>query len=160
MTRPPICPIALLLLVLTGCGGSAATSSTAPPADPSLLFYASELAIDLNDFELTPSGLYIQDVESGEGPIVRRTNRVWIHYVGWLPDGSVFDASLGGDPYHFRLGGNEVIRAWNEGIVGMRRGGVRRLVVRPSLAYGSRGSGDVPPGATLVFRLELVDLDR
>lgn len=160
MTRRPFLSIALLLLVLTGCGGGAAASSASPVLDPSLLFYAPELEIDLDDFEVTSSGLYIQDVEVGEGPMVRRTNRVWVHYVGWLADGSVFDASLGGDPYHFRMGGNEVIRAWNEGIVGMRRGGVRRLVVRPSLAYGSRGSGDVPPGATLVFRLELVDLDR
>ena len=143
-----------------GCGGGVAPASSGLPAsDPALLFYAAELEIDLADFERTSSGLYIQDVEPGEGPIARRTSRVWIHYVGWLPDGTVFDGSLGGDPYHLRLGGNEVIRGWNEGIVGMRRGGVRRLVVRPSLGYGSSGRGDVPPGATLVFRLELVDVD-
>lgn len=124
-----------------------------------MLFYAPELQIDLSTFELRPSGLYVQDVEVGEGPIARRTSRVWIHYVGWLPDGTIFDGSLGGDPYHTRLGGNEVIRGWNEGITGMRRGGVRRLVVPPDLAYGSRGRGDVPPGATLVFEVELVDVD-
>lgn len=159
MTRPSSSLPLLLLLALAGCGGAGAAAGVQTP-DPALLYYAPELGIDLNDFEVTDSGLYFQDVEVGEGPIARRTSRVWIHYVGWLTDGSVFDASLGGDPYHLRLGGNEVIRGWNEGIAGMRRGGVRRLVVRPSLAYGSRGSGDVPPGATLVFRLELVDLDR
>lgn len=144
---------------LTACGGAAGPQATAPASDPELLFYAPELEIDLEDFERTPSGLFVQDITVGDGPVARRTSRVWIHYIGWLPDGTVFDGNLGGDPYHLRLGGNEVIRGWNEGIAGMRRGGVRRLVVRPSLAYGSRGSGDVPPGATLVFRLELVDVD-
>jgi len=130
-----------------------------PPSDPALLFYSPELEIDLSAFERSESGLYVQDVVVGDGPIARRTSRVWIHYVGWLPDGSVFDASLGGDPFHTRLGGSEVIRGWNEGIVGMRRGGTRRLVVPPRLAYGSRGQGDVPPGATLIFEVELVDVD-
>ncbi len=128
-------------------------------SDPAKLFYAPELSIDLSDFELSESGLYTLDVVVGEGPVARRTSRVWVHYVGWLPDGTVFDASLGGDPYHLRLGGREVIRGWNEGIVGMKRGGTRRLVVPPRLGYGSTGSGDVPPGATMVFELQLIDVD-
>lgn len=152
---------ALALLVFAGCGGGGPDPEgpPLPPSDPALLFFSPELEVDLSEFERTSSGLYVQDVQVGEGPIARRTSRVWIHYVGWLPDGTVFDASLGGDPYHTRLGGNEVIRGWNEGITGMRRGGIRRLVVPPNLGYGSRGQGDVPPGATLVFQLELVDVD-
>jgi peptidylprolyl isomerase len=154
--------LGVLVGAAAGCGGGGGVTPEGPPlppADPALLFYAPELEVTLADFELRPSGLYVQDVEIGEGPVARRTSRVWIHYVGWLPDGTVFDGSLGGDPYHTRLGGNEVIRGWNEGIAGMRRGGVRRLVVPPHLAYGSRGRGDVPPGATLVFQVELVDVD-
>ena len=149
------------ILVVAACAGSGPEAGDAAPApsDPTMLFYAPELEIDLSAFERTRSGLYLQDVTEGEGPAARRTSRVWIHYVGWLPDGTVFDASLGGAPFHLRLGGNEVIRGWNEGIVGMRRGGVRRLVVPPHLGYGSGGRGDVPPGATLVFRLELVDVE-
>lgn len=145
-----------------GCAGGASTSAGdpgLPPAEPTRLFFAPELAVDLGDFEETSSGLYVQDLVVGEGPVARRTSRVWIRYVGWLPDGTVFDANLGGEPYHLRLGGSEVIRGWNEGIVGMKRGGTRRLVVRPSLAYGSSARGDIPPGSTLVFRLELVDVD-
>jgi peptidylprolyl isomerase len=150
-----------LIGVLSGCGGGGgeAEAGPLPPSDPSQLFYAPELEVDLSEFERRSSGLYVQDVTVGEGPVARRTSRVWVHYVGWLPDGAVFDASLGGDPYHTRLGGNEVIRGWNEGIVGMRRGGIRRLVVPPRLGYGSSGRAGVPPNATLIFRLELIDVD-
>jgi FKBP-type peptidyl-prolyl cis-trans isomerase len=121
--------------------------------------FVAELAVDLDDFQRSESGLYWQDIQIGEGPIARRTSRVWIQYVGWLPDGTVFDGNVGGEPYHLRLGGNEVIRGWNEGIVDMKRGGIRKLVVPPALGYGSAGRGDVPPGATMVFLIELVDVD-
>lgn len=162
MNRQAKAIVFLQLLVLAACGGGVATSggeALLPPADPTQLFFAPELEINLADFERTSSGLYVQDVEVGDGPVARRDSRVWIHYVGWLPDGTVFDGSLGGDPYHLRLGGREVIRGWNEGITGMRRGGIRRLVVRPGLAYGSSARGDIPAGSTLVFHLELVDVD-
>ena len=149
----------LLPIVLSGCGGGgAAPSASLPPSDPAALFFAPDLDIDLGDFERTSSGLYVQDLEEGKGAVARRESRIWIYYVGWLPDGTVFDGNVGGEPFHFRLGGNEVIRGWNEGIVGMKRGGRRRLVVRPGLAYGSRGRGKVPAGATLVFEVELVDV--
>lgn len=153
----------LAALLVAGCGGGSGNavdgSAALPPSDPALLFFAPELEIDLTSFEQTRSGLYVEDVEVGDGPVARRDSRVWIHYVGWLPDGTVFDASVGGDPYHLRLGGREVIRGWNEGIVGMKRGGVRRLVVRPGLGYGSSARGDIPAGSTLVFRLELIDVE-
>lgn len=145
---------------VSGCaGGPPVVSGDLPPADPAELVFASEVAVDLSSMEKTESGLYLLDIVVGDGPIARRTSRVWVKYVGRLPDGTVFDANLGGEPYHTRLGGSEVIRGWNEGIVGMRRGGIRRLVVPPHLGYGTRGSGDVPPGATLIFDLELVDVE-
>lgn len=144
--------------LLGTCGGGTAPGAALPPPDPERLFFSPELGVDLSEFRRTSSGLYVQDVEAGDGPVARRDSRVWVHYVGWLPDGTVFDGSMGGEPFHFRLGGSEVIRGWNEGIPGMRRGGTRRLVVPPSLAYGARGRGDVPAGATLVFLLELVDV--
>ena len=76
----------------------------------------------------------------------------------WLADGTLVDSSVGGEPFVFRLGGQEVIRGWNEGIPGMKIGGRRKLVVRPGLAYGSRGTARVPPHATLVFEVQLVDV--
>lgn len=146
------------LLTLMSCGG--APRGPLPPADPAMLTFAPELDIDLAEFEKTSSGLYIKELSPGTGARANQTSRVWIYYVGWLPDGIVFDgALLQGDPFHFRLGEGEVIRGWNEGIAGMRIGGRRKLVVRPGLAYGSRGRGDVPPGATLVFEVQLVDVN-
>jgi peptidylprolyl isomerase/FKBP-type peptidyl-prolyl cis-trans isomerase FkpA len=76
--------------------------------------------------------------------------------VGYLPDGRIFDTSAGGEPFQFRLGAGEVIRGWDQGVRGMRQGGLRRLVARPGLAYGSRGIGSVPPNTTLVFDVELL----
>ena len=144
------------LLLLGACAGGA-PAGPLPPTDPAQIEFAPELGIDLADFELTPSGLYVQELNVGTGPPARRTSRVWIYYVGWLPDGTVFDGQLEGDPFHGRLGGSEMIRGWNEGIRGMRVGGRRRLVVRPGLGYGARGRGKVPPGATLIFELQLID---
>jgi len=148
-------------LALTACGGGSAPAADVPlpPSDPTQLEYAENLQIDFSEFTLTESGLYLQDLEIGSGPFARANGRVWVQYVGWLADGTVFDGNIGHDPYHFRLGADEVIEAWNEGIIGMRRGGKRRLLVRPGLGYGSRGRATVPPGATLVFYIELVDVD-
>jgi len=147
--------VCLLGVSLTmGCGGSAWRGT---PRDPAQLEFAEELGVDLGEMELRPSGLYVQDLAEGVGAVAGRTSRVWIHYIGWLPDGTVVDSSLGGDPFHFRLGGSEVIRGWNEGVTGMKIGGRRRLVVRPGLAYGSRGQNRVPPHATLVFEVQLMD---
>ncbi len=148
------------VLVLCSCsGGEGSPQQLLPPSDPAEIFFARDLSIDLADFELTSSGLYIQDLSEGAGTVARRTSRVWIEYVGWLPDGTVFDGNVGSTPYAIRLGGNEVIRGWNQGIVGMRRGGIRRLVVRPGLAYGSSRRGGIPPGSTLIFHIELIDVD-
>ena len=151
---------AVSLVTLAACSvGVGSPEQILPPKDPAEIFFAHDLGIDLADFDRTSSGLYIQDLTGGAGVMARRTSRVWIEYVGWLPDGTVFDGNIGGTPYAIRLGGNEVIRGWNEGIVGMRRGGVRRLVVGPDLAYGSSRRGDIPPGSTLIFYIELIDVD-
>ncbi len=158
MSKPAL-TLLMAIAVIAACGGGPPVDvGPQPPSDPAELVFAPEVAVDLSAMQRTESGLYVQDIVLGDGPVARRTSRVWVKYVGRLPDGTVFDANLGGEPYHARLGGSEVIRGWNEGILGMRRGGIRRLVVPPHLAYGSRGSGDVPPGATLVFDLELVDV--
>jgi peptidylprolyl isomerase len=147
-----IAALGLAWLVLAcGPGGPA-------PPGPEDVTFAPELAVDLEAMERTSSGLYLLDLEEGAGPPAQRTSLVTVHYVGWLPDGTVVDSSLGGEPFQFRLGGSEVIRGWNQGIPGMKRGGRRRLVVRPGLAYGSRGSARVPPGASLVFEVRLVDV--
>jgi FKBP-type peptidyl-prolyl cis-trans isomerase len=105
-----------------------------------------------------PDGLEIQELRAGEGVEARVGSIVEVHYTGWLADGSVFDSSRErGKPYVFRLGLGAVIQGWDEGIVGMKPGGIRKLRIPPALAYGARGAGDViPPDSTLLFDLELV----
>lgn len=155
------CAVAFLLgAFLSGaCGGGSGFSPSNPaPYDPESVVFAEELGVDLSAMERTPAGLYVQDVSVGDGFTAQRTSLVTLHYVGYLPDGTVFDASSGGEPFRFRLGGNEVIRGWNLGIPGMKRGGVRRLVVRPSLGYRSQERGRIPPNTTLVFDIQLLDV--
>ena len=89
-----------------------------------------------------------------------------VHYTGWLyvadsPEnkGTQFDSSVGRGPFAFKLGGGQVIRGWDQGVQGMKVGGQRRLVLPPEFAYGARGAGGViPPNATLVFDVELLDV--
>jgi FKBP-type peptidyl-prolyl cis-trans isomerase len=76
----------------------------------------------------------------------------------WLPDGTLVDSSLGGEPFTFTLGEGTVIRGWTQLIPGMKVGGRRKMVIRPGLAYGSRGNENVPPNTTLVFEIQLVDV--
>jgi FKBP-type peptidyl-prolyl cis-trans isomerase len=104
------------------------------------------------------SGLEIMDEKVGEGEAVKEGATVKVHYTGWLTDEkeTIFDSSVKRDePIEFGL--NQVIKGWQQGIPGMKPGGVRCLKIPPELAYGKRGAGkDIPPDATLVFRVELL----
>ncbi len=110
----------------------------------------------------TESGLVIEDLETGHGAEVRgRGQTVKVHYTGWLEDGTKFDSSHDhGEPFSFPLECDYVIPGWDEGIKGMRVGGRRRLVIPPHLAYGERGAGLIPPNATLVFEIELLEISE
>lgn len=151
-------PLRRLLLVAFVSAGCATTPWQGTPLDPATRSFAPELEVDLAEYRQTESGLYLQDLSEGAGPVARRNSFVSIHYAVWLTDGTLVDTSVGGSPFNVRLGDREVIKGWNEGIPGMKVGGRRRLVVRPGLAYGSRGSARVPPDATLVFEVQLVDV--
>ena len=99
----------------------------------------------------------IEDLVTGKGPEAVRGRNVQVHYTGWLVDGTRFDSSIGGDPFTFQLGAGEVIEGWDRGVAGMKVGGKRKLTLPPELGYGSRGAPpDIPPGATLVFEVELL----
>lgn len=112
--------------------------------------------------QTTASGLQFEDTQAGTGDTALSGCEVQVHYTGWLwKDGArtkKFDSSKDrGQPFHFRLGGGEVIRGWDEGVQGMQEGGTRVLVIPAELGYGSRGAGGViPPNATLCFEVELL----
>jgi FKBP-type peptidyl-prolyl cis-trans isomerase len=107
----------------------------------------------------TASGLYYIEKVKGTGTQAVAGKKVKVHYKGTLLNGKQFDSSIGKDPYAFTLGKHQVIEGWDEGIAMMKKGGKATLIVPSSLAYGERGMGeDIPPYATLVFEVELVDV--
>ena len=109
---------------------------------------------------VTPSGLRYKDLKVGAGAEAKTGKTVEVLYTGWLEDRTRFDSST--DPAHpftFRIGIDDVIKAWHEGIAGMKVGGKRWMIVPPELGYGKQGvSGIVPPNATLVLEVELVNV--
>jgi FKBP-type peptidyl-prolyl cis-trans isomerase len=108
----------------------------------------------------TASGLGYQDITVGDGETAKAGDTVSVHYTGWLEDGTKFDSSVDrGTPFEFTLGTGSVIQGWDEGVAGMQVGGKRKLSIPPDLGYGDRGAGNViPPGATLIFEVELLEI--
>jgi FKBP-type peptidyl-prolyl cis-trans isomerase len=104
--------------------------------------------------------LVIEDLRPGTGAEATAGQTVSVHYVGTLTDGNKFDSSRDrGKPFEFRLGAGQVIKGWDQGVAGMKIGGLRKLTIPPHLGYGARGAGGViPPNATLVFEVELLGL--
>jgi FKBP-type peptidyl-prolyl cis-trans isomerase len=142
-----------LLFAPVACG----TSGEKPRASGS---FAAELGVDTTKMTRMPSGLKYQDVTQGQGTEAVAGRAVTVHYTGWLPDGKKFDSSRDhGQPFTFTLGAGQVIAGWDQGVEGMRVGGRRKLVLPPDLGYGAAGAPpDIPPGATLVFDVEVLDV--
>ncbi|BEV73380.1 FKBP-type peptidyl-prolyl cis-trans isomerase [Paludibacterium sp. THUN1379] len=105
--------------------------------------------------------LIIEDITVGEGAEATPGKEVTVHYTGWLTDGKKFDSSKDRfQPFSFPLGAGHVIKGWDQGVAGMKVGGVRKLTIPPELGYGARGAGGViPPNAVLVFEVELLKID-
>ena len=157
-TRSGCSPWLFLPLVLLALSS---VSSAQPPQEPAAEEPPAETSQEAApEAVTTESGLQYLDLEEGMGPEVRKGDRIEVHYVGWLPDRTVFDASRKrGQPFQFRVGRGEVIKGWDEGVVGMKVGGKRRLLVPPELGYGKRGAGRaIPPNSTLLFEIELIGI--
>ncbi|HEX7286899.1 MAG TPA: FKBP-type peptidyl-prolyl cis-trans isomerase [Candidatus Angelobacter sp.] len=110
--------------------------------------------------QTTASGVEYWDIKVGTGKTAVAGKKLSMHYTGWFPDGKKFDSSVDRDePFPFTLGKGEVIKGWDEGVAGMKVGGKRQLKIPPAAGYGARGAPPiVPPNATLIFDVELLDV--
>ena len=147
-----------LLALLSTCLLLAASACGPDRGDPANVTFAPELGVDLAAMNRSDSGLYTQDQVVGTGATAEAGRFVEVHYTGWLANGYQFDTSRDrNQPIDFRLGQGNVIQGWEEGLLGMKVGGKRRLVIPSKLGYGSRGSyPSIPPDAVLVFDVELL----
>lgn len=103
--------------------------------------------------------LKIEDIKKGTGEEVKEGNTVVVHYKGYFPDGKQFDSSIDRDqPFEVQIGAGYVIRGWDEGILGMKVGGKRKLTVPYQYGYGKYGMGDIPGFATLMFDIDLLEI--
>jgi FKBP-type peptidyl-prolyl cis-trans isomerase len=141
--------IALILGAVVVLGGGAAksnTSSSSPAASASPGASASPA-----------TALSSSDSVVGTGDEAVAGKKVSVNYVGTLSDGTKFDSSYDrNEPFEFTLGGGEVIKGWDQGVVGMKVGGKRKLVIPPDLGYGAQANGKIPANSTLVFEIELL----
>ncbi len=104
--------------------------------------------------------LRVVDITEGEGESAKAGDVLVVHYVGVLPDGTMFDSSVErGQPFTFQLGVSSVIQGWQQGLVGMKAGGRRLLAIPSSLGYGETGQGTIPPNATLLFDVQLLEIN-
>ena len=105
--------------------------------------------------------LIIEDLKVGEGSEVVKYNIVTVNYTGWLTDGTKFDSSLnpGRSPFRFTVGGGQVIKGWDEGLIGMKAGGKRKLTIPPSMGYGNQDMGVIPSNSTLIFEIDLLIIE-
>lgn len=159
LLRTLILPFAL---TLAACGGDENGPVEVELQDPAQITYASSLGVDLSAMERQSSGLYIRDLQPGEGDPTVAGDVLVVHYSGWVNDGTLFDSSRnpGRDPFTVAVGAGSVIAGWEEGLLGMRVGGVRQLVIPPQLAYGAQSPSPlIPAGSVLIFEVELLEVN-
>lgn len=115
-------------------------------------------SLDAKEWVAMPSGLKVWNVKEGFGRAVGANSKVVVHYTGWLVDGSVFDRTKpSGKPAELTM--DKVVPGWREGMIGMKPGGIRRLVIPANLAYGKNGAGKaIPPDSLLIFQIELIEI--
>ena len=153
--------VALLPLAFTAClEGTDYSTNTAPVVPIEETTFAASLNVDLTKSTKSATGLYTRDLTVGTGAAATSTSLVTVYYAGYLANGQLFDSRTSpSSPFSVQLGPNaNVIKGWNEGVVGMKVGGIRQLIIPSELAYGPFGSSAIPPNAVLVFTVELVSV--
>lgn len=135
-----------------------ASQQTRDAAGP---FLESFRVLPESRFHTTKDGLKVAVVRQGHGAPFTNGMKIKVRYTGWLDNGTKFDSSMDhGGPFEFTLGAGRVIKGWEEGLQGMRPGERRQIIIPPSLGYGNRQVGDIPPGSTLVFDVEAVAAEQ
>ena len=158
-----------LTLLLLGCDPvvNQAPPEAPTPAPVASVAVPSGKPFDQNPFKgngkvvKTASGLKYEDMTIGTGKEAKPGSHASVHYTGTLEDGTKFDSSRDrGEPFSFTIGAGEVIKGWDEGVAGMKVGGRRKLTIPSSIGYGAKGAGGgvIPPNATLIFDVELMDV--
>lgn len=104
------------------------------------------------------TSLQVIDTNPGAGESAKPGDTLVVNYIGVLPNGTVFDSSQGRGPFTFTLGGGQVIKGWDTGLIGMKVGGTRLIAIPPELAYGERAIGQIPANSSLIFQVELVSI--
>ncbi|MEN9508611.1 MAG: hypothetical protein RLZZ621_1174 [Gemmatimonadota bacterium] len=140
-------------LFAVACGGDDIPDV---PSNPAVETYAGALGVNIAQMTKRNDHLYIQDLTVGSGTEAVAGRTLDMRYTGWLVNGNRFDSNVGGAAFSFTLGAGMVIPGWDQGIVGMKVGGKRKIVIGSTLGYGRSGSGPIPPNATLVFDVELL----
>ena len=152
----------LVPLAFTAClsGSDYNSTITAPNIPIEQTTFASALNVDLTKSTKTTTGMYIRDLTVGTGAVVTSTSTLTVYYEGFLASGYRFDYTLSpSTPYGpFKLGTKSVIDGWDQGLVGMKVGGKRQLLIPPELGYGPYGFKVIPSNAVLVFNVEIVSV--
>lgn len=160
MLRRPRLVAAALSVSLTACASGGGGGGPVPYARTiESVPFASSLDVQLDRMTKTASGLYWRDIEVGTGAVIREHMDIRVFYNGWLTNGVKFDSTrVDQPPLTIPIGRGRVIKGWDEGIIGMRVGGRRMLVIPPELAYGSNRAGVIPPDAVLVFDIRVLSV--
>ena len=149
--------LATLFLGVT-VAGCTLESPTGPAPLIETATFAASLGVNLATMTKTTNGVYYQDIPPGSGAVAAKDIHLTVHYTGYLSNGTNFDSSIGKTPFQFVLGTGAVIKGWDEGLVGMKVGGTRKLVIPSLLAYGGASFGSIPPNSILVFNIQLLSI--
>jgi FKBP-type peptidyl-prolyl cis-trans isomerase FkpA len=143
----------ILSVAAIACGDSTAPGA---PSNPATETYATSLGVNISQMTKVSDNLYSQDLVVGTGTTAVNGKNLGVTYTGWFVNGTQFETNVGGQPFTFVLGFGNVIEGWDKGLVGMKVGGKRRLVIGSALGYGVSGRGSIPPNTTLVFDVQLL----
>ena len=149
-----------LLLILAGASCNNSVLGAGDPSDPATEQFATQLNVDIATFQQTEGGVYIRDLREGSGEVAAEADQVTITYAGYLKDGTLFDSRSA--PTQLALAAT--VEGFREGVIGMRVGGIRKIVIPSELAYSWEGRPDadppIPRNATLIFDVELFGVTK